>query len=247
MTTNSPMRNDDINWDQWPVSVYLDTVYREVYPSDAAVIDHHSRLYRGIVPGSLDRTLEFGAGPNLYPLMLAAAASRQIDAVEYSKANVEYLCQQLRDGPDETWHAFYSYCRERNPALPETLTEALSRVHVIHGNALAVPEDTYDLASMHFVAESATERADEFDEFCRAFIRSVHGGGRLIAAFMEMLPRYRLGAGPEWPGYPIDAKMLNQVFAPHTYDLDIARARPDDVVAEHDSSGMLLLSARRKV
>jgi SAM-dependent methyltransferase len=246
MTASAPMHNDDADWDQWPVSVYLDTVYREVYPSDAAVIDHHSRVYRDIAPGSLDRTLEFGTGPNLYPLMLAAAASRRIDAIDYSRPNVEYLRQQLRDGPDLTWQAFYTHCRERNPALPRTLTEALSRVHVIHGNALAVPEDTYDLASMHFVAESVTERADEFDEFCRVFARSVRPGGHLIAAFMEMLPRYRLGAGPEWPGYPIDAAMLHQVLAPHAEDLDIVRIGPDNVIAEHDSAGMLLVSARRR-
>lgn len=81
-----PTRNDDVDWDSWPVQDYLAENYREIHPSDAAVIAHHSEVYRGIAPGSAARSVEFGAGPNLYPLLLAAAASRRIDAVEASAA-----------------------------------------------------------------------------------------------------------------------------------------------------------------
>jgi hypothetical protein len=245
MDPGTPTRNDDIDWDLWPVSAYLDTVYREIYPSDAAVIDHHSRWYRELAPGSLSRTVELGAGPNLYPLMLAAGASRRIDAVEYSRPNVEYLRQQLTDGPDETWQAFYTYCRDRNPTLPGSLAEALSRVRVIQGNALAVPPDTYDLASMHFVAESATEDAEEFAGFCAAFVRSVHPGGYLVAAFMENMPSYRLDDAKRWPAYPVDADAVERVFQPWTDDLVVSRVPADTVAAEH-STGMLLMTARRR-
>ena len=48
----------------------------------------------------------------------------------------------------------------------------------------------YELASMHFVAEGASE---DFAEFCGRFARSVLPGGRLVAAFMENVPTYRIG------------------------------------------------------
>lgn len=62
-----PTRNDDVDWDSWPVQDYLAENYREIHPSDAAVIAHHSEVYRGIAPGSAARSVEFGAGPTSIP------------------------------------------------------------------------------------------------------------------------------------------------------------------------------------
>lgn len=56
-------------------------------------------------------------GPNLCPLMLAAA-SRRIDAVECGAGNITCLTGQLREGPDESRQAFYALCRRLDPALP---------------------------------------------------------------------------------------------------------------------------------
>ncbi len=68
-----PIRNRDVDWDAWPVEHYLSENYRQLHPSDLAVIDHHSAFFREFAPDSFGRSVEFGAGPNLYPLMLAAA------------------------------------------------------------------------------------------------------------------------------------------------------------------------------
>jgi hypothetical protein len=240
-----PARNDSADWDSWPVQTYLTENYRELHPGDAAVIDHHSAFYRRFEPGSLDRTLEFGAGPNLYPLMLAAAASRRIDAVERGTANVAYLTRQVREGPDESWQPFYAYCRARNPALPATLAEALTRVRIAHGNALDVPAGRYALASMTFVAESVTEDVAEFAVFCTAFAGSVRPGGYLVAAFMENMATYRLGDGSRWPGIPVDAGTVRDTFAPHVTDLAVSRIDTDPTLPDYGYTGMVLLTARR--
>ncbi|WP_337524371.1 hypothetical protein [Streptomyces sp. SS] len=68
-------RNRDADWNAWPVVDYLAENYRRLHPCDVGVIHHHSAVYRSYAPGALDRTLELGAGPNLYPLMLAGAAT----------------------------------------------------------------------------------------------------------------------------------------------------------------------------
>jgi hypothetical protein len=238
-------RNDDTNWDRWPVSDYLAENYRELHPIDAAVLEHHSEFYRGFAPDSIDRSLEFGAGPNLYPLMLAAAASRHIDAVDRSAANLAYLTRQLRNGPDPSWEVFYARCRELNPALPASLADALSRVRVICGDVRVVGRGAYDLASMHFVAEGASEDYDEFVEFCHAFIASVRPGGHLLAVFMENMPRYQLGDGSQWPGYPVDGDIVRRVFAPHAEELTVGHLDPDPTLPEYGYTGMVLLRARR--
>jgi hypothetical protein len=238
-------RNADTDWDRWPVPDYLAENYRELHPCDAAVIEHHSAFYRGLAPGSVARSLEFGAGPNLYPLMLAAAASRGIEAVEVSAASVAYLTRQLRDGPDQSWQPFYRRCRELNPALPPTLTEALSRVRVVHADARLVESGGYDLGSMHFAAEGASEDYDEFVAFCRAFAGAVRPGGYLVAAFMENLPTYRLGDGSRWPGCPVDGDIVRKVFEPLTDELAVGRIDADPTLPAYGDTGMVLLRARR--
>lgn len=238
-----PIRNDDADWDDWPVLDYLAENYRQIHPCDAAVVRHHSAVYRQFAPGSIGRSLEFGAGPNLYPLMLAGAASRCIDAVELSTANVAYLTGQLRNGPDASWEAFYALCRSLDPALPPTLPEALCQVRVVHGDVRALPAGGYDLASMNFVAESVTEDFGEFAELCRTFIGTVRPGGHLVAAFMENMPTYRIGNAPEWPGCPVDGTVIREVFAPHTERLGITRVSSDPTCPDYGDTGMVLLRA----
>lgn len=237
--------NATTDWDRWPVAHYLAENYRELHPSDDAVLAHHSAFYRGFPPGELARTLELGAGPNLYPLMLAAAASRHIDAVERSAASVGYLTDQLRNGVDGSWLPFWVRCRQLNPDLPESLDEALSRVRVVAGTALDIPSGRYDAASMNFVAESVTEDPAEFARFCWVFAHSVRPGGHLVAAFMENMPTYRLGDGSTWPGYPVDMPKVRATFAPYTRELAVTRIDADPTLPDYGYTGMVLLTARR--
>jgi len=236
--------NSAVDWGRWPVSHYLAENYRELHASDDAVIVHHSAFYRRFPPGGLSRTLEFGAGPNLYPLILAGAASQRVDAVDRSAACLAYLIGQQRYGPDPSWGPFHARCRELNPDLPDLAT-VLSRVLVLPGNALEVPAGRYDAASMNFVAESVTEDPGEFAAFCHAFAHSVRPGGHLVAAFMENMPSYRLGDGSRWPGYPVDREAVRAAFAPYTSQLTLSRIDPDPDLPDYGYTGMVLLTARR--
>ncbi|GAA2964377.1 class I SAM-dependent methyltransferase [Kitasatospora cinereorecta] len=239
-----PTRNDDVDWDSWPVQDYLAENYRDLHPSDAAVIAHHSAFYRRAAPGSAARSVEFGAGPNLYPLMLAAAASRRVDAVEASAAGVTYLTRQL-DRADTSWEPFYSLCRELNPQLPPALAEALSVVRVVHADVRGLTPGTYDLASMNFVAEGVTEDFTELRKFCGHFVRSVRPGGRLVAAFMENMPTYRIGPASRWPSCPVNPALVTEVFTPLTEQLAVTRIDADPSLPDYGDTGMVLLTAVR--
>jgi hypothetical protein len=35
-----PLTNRDVDWDRWPVTEYLDELYREIRPEDDAVLVH---------------------------------------------------------------------------------------------------------------------------------------------------------------------------------------------------------------
>ncbi|MER6671896.1 class I SAM-dependent methyltransferase [Streptomyces sp. NPDC000983] len=238
MTTH----NDDVDWDRWPVADYLAENYRDVHPSDAAVIAHHSAFYRHLPSASVDRSVEFGAGPNLYPLMLAAAVSRRIEAVEAGSGNVDYLERQIMCGPEASWLPFHTLCRRLNPAVPPTPARALAPVHVVHADVRDLPADAYGLASMHFVAEGATEDLGEFTAFCRAFVRCVAPGGYLVAAFMENMPTYRIGPASRWPGCPIDPERVTDVFTPLTQELSVTHIDSDPTLPDYGDSGMVLLS-----
>lgn len=244
--TEAPWRNADRDWDAWPVPTYLAENYRTLHRCDAAVIAHHAAFYRGLAPESLARAVEVGAGPNLYPLFLASGAARRIDAVDRSAAGLSYLRRQLADGPDPSWRPFWARCRALHPGLPATPESALARVRVHAGDAFALAGAGYDLASMHFVAESATEDTDEFAAFCAAFVAAVRPGGHLVAAFMENMGRYALGDGSRWPGLPVDTEAVTRAFAPLTTDLHVTRIDPDPDLPDYGYTGMVLLTARRR-
>ncbi|MFH9728107.1 class I SAM-dependent methyltransferase [Streptomyces sp. NPDC017254] len=238
-------RNRDADWNAWPVADYLAENYRELHPIDIGVIRHHSAVYRRYAPGGLDRTLELGAGPNLYPLMPAGAAARRIDALEPSAASVRYLRGQLARGPDDSWQPFYALCRSLDPALPTSCAEALRPVRVVPGTTGDLVPGTYDLVSMNFVAESVTEDLGEFTALCEAFVGAVRPGGRILAAFMERMPSYRIGTGPVWPALPVDEAALRTVFTPLTTGLRVSRLAKDRTLPEYGDSGILLLTAER--
>ncbi|MEU6255725.1 class I SAM-dependent methyltransferase [Streptomyces sp. NPDC047043] len=235
--------NDDVDWDSWPVADYLAENYRDLHPADAAVITHHSAFYRRFAPGSVARSVEFGAGPNLYPLILAAAASRRIDAVEAGAGNVAYLERQFLYGPDASWQPFHALCRRLNSDLPATLAGALAHVNIVHADVRSLEPGAYDLASMHFVAEGATEDYAEFADFCRAFVQCVVPGGSLVAAFIENMPTHRIGPASHWPGCPVNPELVTKVFAPLTRDLSVTRIGTDPTLPDHGDSGMVLLTA----
>ncbi|MEV5607649.1 class I SAM-dependent methyltransferase [Streptomyces sp. NPDC052225] len=235
--------NDDVDWDGWPVDAYLAENYRQLHPSDAAVIAHHSAVYRRLGAGSVERSVEFGAGPNLYPLMLAAPVCRRIDAVEAGAANVAYLRRQLADGPEASWSPFHALVRDLDPRVPADPGAALAGVRVVHGDVRTLPPGAYGLASMNFVAEGVTEDFAEFTALCGQFARCVAPGGRLVAAFMENMPTYRIGEATQWPGCPVDVPTVRAVFAPLTRELTVTRIDADPTLPDYGDSGMVLLSA----
>jgi len=240
-------RNVDADWHRWPVDTYLAENYRQLHTCDDEVIAHHSAFYSRIPRSSIARSVEIGAGPNLYPLLLAAGACQRIDALDPSTANIAYLRGQMTRGPDDSWQPFYDRCRALNADLPGTIAEALQVVTARLGNLDDLEPGSYDLASMNFVAESISEDLAEVTGFCRTFARSVRPGGYLVASFMEQQARYQLGDGSEWPGCPINVRDVLRIFDGEVGQLSISRIDSDPALPDYYGgyTGMILMTARR--
>jgi hypothetical protein len=235
-------RNADVLWDDFDTGGYVAANYATLHELDRQIITELAPYYAALPAAGLATTLDVGTGPNLYPLMLAAAASRRLESVEPSAANREYLHKVCEQGADACWLEFWRLCRELNPTLPGDLAQVLARVGVRRGDAFTLPRARYDLVSMSFVAESVTGVREEFEEICRRFASAAAPGGHLVAALMAGMPSYELG-GEVLPSCPIDEDALTGALRGLAEELDVRRLPPDPTLPyEHD--GVLLLTAR---
>lgn len=234
--------NRDVAWERFDTGGYVADNYATVHPLDRDIIAALSPHYAAIPAGSLASSLDVGTGPNLYPLMLVAAASRRLEAVDCSTPNLRYLQRVCEKGPGPGWQHFWALCREHNPALPDDVDDVLRRVEVRRGDAFALPSRRHDLVSMFFVAESVTGVAAEFEQLCRSFADAAVPGGHLVAAFMAGMPSYELG-GECLPSYPVDEGAIRAALRGHADDLRLRRL-PADPTLPYEHDGVLLLTAR---
>lgn len=238
------LHNSDVVWDRFDTAGYLADNYAVLHDFDRRIITALSPYYRALAAGSLASSLDIGTGPNLYPLMLAGAASRRLVALDHSASNVAYLERVSREGADPGWEPFWQLCRQLNDAQPDDLDDVLQRLTVRQGNALDLPPLNHDLVSMFFLAESVTGERDEFEELCRRFAQAAAPGGHLVAAFMAGMPHYHLG-GETLPAFPLDERTLTAVMRPLTQDLHVRRL-PADPTLPYEHDGVLLLTAGRR-
>ncbi len=236
--------NRDVAWDSFDTGSYVADNYATLHDFDRRIISELSDYYRALPCGGLERSVDVGTGPNLYPLMLVAAASQHLEVLERSAANAAYLRRACLQGAGVNWTAFWQLCRQLNPALPADLDHVLRHVTVRSGDALELPVKRYDLVSMFFMAESVTGDRGEFEQFCHSFTRAAVPGGHLVAAFMAGMPEYELG-GQVLPSYALDKSTLEAVMDPVAQDLRVWQL-PADPTLPYRHEGVLLLTARAR-
>lgn len=244
-------RNRDVAWHRFATEEYLADNYTRLHDLDRRIITALSPYYAALSPRTLASSLDIGTGPNLYPLMLAAAASRRLCVLEHSARNVAYLRRVREEGAESSWAPFWRLCRGLDPALPDDLDAVLRRVRVRHGSAFDLAPARprvrsgwrgHQLVSMFFVAESVTGDREEFEQLSRCFAAAAAPGGHLVAAYMAGMPHYRLG-GQTLPSYPLDRAGLEAVMRPITEDLRVEQL-PADEELPYEHEGVLLLTAR---
>jgi hypothetical protein len=231
-----------IDWEQFNPKKYVEANYASIHDEDKNILDLLVNFYQEIP--TISKALEIGVGPNLYPLMVMAPYVDAIDCVEYSQRNIDYLKKQLNN-PDENWIMFHEYLIAKIAIYNFPLKQKLSSLITIHrGSIYDLPQNKYGLASMHFVAESITDKALEFNQACQKFIKSVEKGGYLVACFMENSESYDIN-GVTFPSYPVTSQILEDVFSSSTNTLEIKHIKMAEVPLRPGYTGMLFLTARR--
>ena len=123
-------------------------------------------------------------------------------------------------------------------------TAMAARVRITPGDIYDLPCDAWDLGTMLFVAESITDRWEEFALAIRAFVESLSVDAPFVAAFMENSQGYRVGS-EDFGAVAVDAADLSYVFAPWAHHVDVHPIHTSNRLrAGYD--GMLLVTGWRR-
>lgn len=214
----SPTGNADYQWSEFDSEAYFQHYYGEPHADDDLVIYRAVKALKQAPPtGEELDVVDVGTGPNLIPLFCALPRARRLTAWEFAESNVAWLQAELRRHEMRSqWRHFWGVTREAYGSewhLPDDPTSLLQhRCSIKQGSIFDLPERRWDAATMFFCAESITERHDEFEAACAAFVRCVKRGGALIAAFLVRSSGYNV-AGRAFPVLQLSVDSIESTFS----------------------------------
>jgi len=189
--------NEDFVWDdRFDSNEYFKHNYGELHPEDGRIIDIVAAHFDGRFKDQWGgRAIDVGAGANLYPAMTMLPFASEVILYERANTNRAWLKQQLR-APAGSWDSFWDRVRDSGESYkkikyPMELLE--QRAKVVKGNVFALRPNQFDLGTMFFVAESITNRDDEFRRATRLFLESLRPKAPFAAAFMRDSSGYFVG------------------------------------------------------
>ena len=212
-TPHSIGTNQDYDWDLFDWESYVGDNYADISPPDRAIFERLVEIHRELPAGG--SMIEIGSGPNLYPLLPASLYRADIHVTDIAVSNLEYIrrCISL-DSLPSPWPKWTELLSALNPRseLSETIGGRLSDICTFERLSIFdLPENLYDLSSMHFVAESITNDHREFVAACDKAIRCVRMGGSFVASFMLSSQGYFTG-DVEFPAIEVDQDAICRVL-----------------------------------
>jgi hypothetical protein len=211
------MRNDAVQWSDFDADEYWKINYASVLPEDLEIIQCASKFLIEACgePARLKRAVDVGAGTNLYPALLMLPWAERIVFTEYASPNIDWLSQNLADGPGEwRWQPFWDLVA----GLPcyraiEDPRRALAAGHEVHTLSIFdLPRRAWDLGTMFFVADGMTTDEAEFEAAVRAFLDALQPGSPFLMAFMEGSTGYDV-RGRRFPSVKITPRSLDALLA----------------------------------
>ena len=207
--SDPPIRNDEARWSDFDADEYYKINYHSVLPEDAEIIHCASKFLIEACgpPAAPRRAVDVGAGTNLYPSLLMIPWAEHIVLTEYAPDNIDWLRQNLAEAPGGwPWQPFWDLVAD----LPgyravDDPRRRLAAAHEIRRESIfELPERTWDLGSMFFVADGMTTDEAEFELAVRKFLAALragfavldgrHGGLRRLRS-----PRHAVPVGEDQP------------------------------------------------
>ena len=159
--------------------------------------------------------MDVGAGTNLYPSLLMLPWAEHIVFTEYASSNIDWLHENLADAPGEWhWQPFWDLVA----GLPSyrTIDDPRGRLAAAHEirmqSIFELPERTWDLGSMFFVADGMTTVEAEFKAAVRKFLDALLPGSPFLMAFMEGSEGYKV-SDKRFPSVKITPGSLDALLA----------------------------------
>lgn len=192
--------NADARWDDFNPALYVEKNYSRVLSVDETIMSlvrtHFGDHFREL-PGQSVHGIDVGAGANLYPALSMLPWCDRITLLDRSKANLEYLRQQIA-GHDGVWESFWrKLCLDgAYAAMPGGPWARLTEVARVEQGDILQPGDRrgrWRTGTMFFVAESFSTSIDEFHRAVKNFLEMLTPGAPFAAAFMEHSHGYWVG------------------------------------------------------
>jgi hypothetical protein len=211
------IRNGAAPWSDFDADEYWKINYASVLPEDAEIIQCASKFLIEACgePARLKRAVDVGAGTNLYPALLMLPWAKHVVFTEHSSPNIDWLGKNLADGPGEwRWQPFWDLVAGlpgyRSIEDPRRILAAGHEVRTL--SIFNLPERTWDLGSMFFVADGITTDETEFKAAVRAFLNALRPGSPFLMAFMEGSTGYDVH-GQRFPSVKITPRSLDALLA----------------------------------
>jgi hypothetical protein len=215
--SDPPIRNDEARWSDFDADEYYKINYLSVLPEDAEIIHCASKFLIEACgpPAALRRAVDVGAGTNLYPSLLMIPWAESIVLTEYAPDNIDWLRQNLAEAPGRwPWRPFWDLVADlpgyRAVGDPR---RRLAAAHEIRRESVfELPERTWDLGSMFFVADGMTTDEAEFELAVRKFLAALLPGSPFLMAVMEGSRGYEV-LGTPFPSVKITPRSLDELLA----------------------------------
>ncbi|MDQ1295640.1 MAG: hypothetical protein QG608_3525 [Actinomycetota bacterium] len=190
--------NCDVEWEDFDSGSYWNHNYRSLREDDREIIRTVGSFFRkcflGIPTDGLSG-VDVGSGTNMYPALAMLPWCEKIELIDHSVRNVEWLQSEV-SSLRSTWRPFWdelcSVGYERKD-FPRVRAAIAGSTRVVRSNVFELTENTYDIGTMFFVAESMTDDENEFEKATECFLRSLRPGAPFAAAFMDSSEGYVVG------------------------------------------------------
>jgi NNMT/PNMT/TEMT family len=218
------LRNADAPWNMFSSHDYWRRNYSKLQAEDREIIRRVSDFLASALANCprVQRAIDIGAGPNLYPALLMLPWAEQILLADISKSNVSWLHDQLGESSSPwPWLPFWEEMRKEtgygdvgspHGRLREACASEPGHAGVEQLSVFDLPKARWNLGTMFFVAESITEDPVEFRTAVAGFLGALTPGAPFAAAFMAGSDGYPVD-GTHFPALPIRADDVRQHLA----------------------------------
>jgi hypothetical protein len=237
--------NGDTPWDEFDSGAYLRDNYLALRDDDREIVELVRDFFAGADFDVPLRGIDVGSGTNIYPALAMLPWCDHLDLCEYSTQNVEWLKNEIRSY-SSSWDPFWDVL-SHEPAyrgVDNPREALLKHAQVWKESVFALPERTWDIGTMFFVAESLSEQAEEFQLAVRKFVSALRPGAPFAAAFMENSTGYDVGRH-RFPAVSIGLSDVRECLAGRSADLLLDRINIGSDPLREGYSGMILARGRR--